>query len=249
MIDRYLMIQVITFFIAMLACEFIERRYPGFIINKKKDMRLNLLALLVIVLIGEYVKKSVALGYDSVHLSSALAGNWFTRLPIAPKLFFAVAFVDFCLYWIHRAMHRPILWATHKFHHTIGEIWWLAGSRTSLTHLLLFAVPQVFIGYYLLRLSPMEAAIILSFSILVNIWLHLNVWFNFGPFEWLFITPNCHRIHHGARGLMNKNLGFVFSIWDRMFGTFVSPKTLGKEFNLYPVPTSARRLIRMMVGI
>ena len=249
MIDRYMSIQIVTFCAAVLGCEFLERRYPGFAINKKRDLRVNILALLIIVFIGEYAKKAVAAGYDTVSLSSVLAGNWFSGLPSAPKLLFAIAFVDFSLYWVHRAMHETKLWPTHKFHHTIGEIWWLAGARTSITHLLLFAIPQVFIGYYLLRLTPMEAAIILSFSVVVNIWLHLNVWFNFGPLEWAFITPNCHRIHPGERGLMHKNLGFVFTFWDRMFGTFESPQTLGKHFNIYSVPANRKALGRMIVGI
>jgi sterol desaturase/sphingolipid hydroxylase (fatty acid hydroxylase superfamily) len=249
MIDRYLAIQIITFGVAMVACEFIEHRHPGFAIDKKKGLLLNLLALSIIVFIGEYVKKSVATGYNLVHLDVALAGNWFCRLPGALKILLAITLADFSLYWVHRAMHGPYLWTTHKFHHSIGQIWWLAGSRTSVIHLFLFAIPQVFIGYYLLQLTPIEAAVVLSFSILVNIWLHLNVWLHLGPFEWFFITPNCHRIHHGARGLMHKNLGFVFTFWDRMFGTFASPQKLGKHFDLYPVPAEPKRLPRMIVGL
>jgi sterol desaturase/sphingolipid hydroxylase (fatty acid hydroxylase superfamily) len=75
------------------------------------------------------------------------------------------------------------------------------------------------------------------------------VWFRLGPFEWLFITPNTHRVHHGSRGLMHKNLGFVFTFWDRMFRTYASPQKFERNFDIYPVPAEAKRLPRMIVGI
>lgn len=99
-------------------------------------------------------------------------------------------------------------------------------------HLLLFAVPQVFIGYYLLELAPLEAGIAFSAGVVVNIWIHANIWVDLGPLEWIFITPNYHRIHHGAKDFSSKNLGFILTIWDRIFGTYVDPKLVGKDFAL-----------------
>lgn len=38
---------------------------------------------------------------------------------------------------------------------------------------------------------------------------------------WLFCTPNIHRIHHHYRQpYTDTNYGNIFSIWDRIFGTF-----------------------------
>ena len=40
---------------------------------------------------------------------------------------------------------------------------------------------------------------------------------------WLFITPNLHHAHHhNELPITNRNYGDVFSLWDRMFGTFVN---------------------------
>ena len=127
----------------------------------------------------------------------------------------------------------------------------MAGSRTSFFHLLLFALPQVFIGYYLLRLTIGEATVVLCISTVVNLWLHINVWVNIGPLDWLLITPNHHRLHHGAKGLMRSNLAFVFTVWDRMFGTYANPRTIGKNIDVFQVDVPARPvgLIRMMAGI
>ena len=44
---------------------------------------------------------------------------------------------------------------------------------------------------------------------------------------WVFVTPNLHHIHHHWRQPgTNCNYGDVFSIWDRLFGTYVDPEEL-----------------------
>jgi sterol desaturase/sphingolipid hydroxylase (fatty acid hydroxylase superfamily) len=253
MVDVYILIQLLTFLAAIAVFDFWERSRPGFLINKNNGLLLNFTAMLIVVFFGEYAKKIVATGYNAVHLSLALAGNWLSSQPGILKMFLAVVLTDFCLYWVHRAMHGPlpILWKTHAFHHTIGELWWMAGARTSFFHLLLFAVPQVFIGYYLLQLTVGEAAAVLCFSTVVNLWLHINVLVDIGPLDWLIITPNYHRLHHGAKGLMRNNLAFVFTVWDRMFGTYVNPRAVGKNVEVYKVelPVYPAGLARMMTGI
>jgi sterol desaturase/sphingolipid hydroxylase (fatty acid hydroxylase superfamily) len=71
---------------------------------------------------------------------------------------------------------------------------------------------------------------------------------NLGPVEWILITPDYHRIHHGARGYARRNLGFVFTIWDRIFGTYVNPQSTVKDYDLFAVSTG-KRLLRMVVGL
>jgi hypothetical protein len=42
-----------------------------------------------------------------------------------------------------------------------------------------------------------------------------------GWFEWFFITPSNHRVHHAQNAVyMDRNYGGVFILWDRLFGTF-----------------------------
>ncbi|MDD5674772.1 MAG: sterol desaturase family protein [Chitinivibrionales bacterium] len=247
-IDADLLIQIIIFFTAIFVFTLLERFRPGFSINKKQDLLLNVFSLLIVIFAGEYLKALVSAGYKAVNLSALLSGNPFPDFPGPAKIVLAVLLTDCSLYWVHRAMHTKFLWRTHKYHHSIGQIWWLSGSRTSLVHLFLFAIPQIFIGYYLLRLTSAQALVPVCFGIVVNLWIHTNIWVNLGPLNRLLITPNYHRIHHGARGLGNKNLGFVLTIWDRMFGTYLDTQTTGKDFKLFPVPTK-ERLLAMILGI
>jgi sterol desaturase/sphingolipid hydroxylase (fatty acid hydroxylase superfamily) len=51
--------------------------------------------------------------------------------------------------------------------------------------------------------------------------------------EKLFVTPRMHFVHHSARkDYSNSNYGFVFSIWDKMFGTFTDPDSVAKDDKL-----------------
>jgi sterol desaturase/sphingolipid hydroxylase (fatty acid hydroxylase superfamily) len=237
----------ITLVVIVLLVDFLERSRPGFAVDRKRDLQLNIMAILVVGVVGEAWKILLVNGFNFLSIGKELSLPALRGLPGAVKIFTGLVLADFSLYWVHRAMHRPALWPTHIFHHSIEQLWWLSGSRTSAVHLLLFAVPQVLIGYYILAFTPGEAGVGFSIGVVVNIWIHANLWVNLGPLEWIIITPNFHRVHHGSRGLSNKNMGFIFTFWDRIFGTYVDPRLKGKDFALGYASTRGR-LLRMMVG-
>ncbi|HEU4731777.1 MAG TPA: sterol desaturase family protein, partial [Kofleriaceae bacterium] len=44
--------------------------------------------------------------------------------------------------------------------------------------------------------------------------------------EWLLVTPRYHHIHHSTdAALHDGNYGSLFTIWDRLFGTYIDPDT------------------------
>ena len=240
--------QALTLVAAVAVFDSLERRRPGFPVNRRHDLSLNILAIAIVIVVGELWKPLITQGLSAAGLNLNVFPAAIHRMPGALKILLGIILTDLSLYWVHRAMHgNALLWRTHAFHHTIGQIWWLAGSRTSATHLFLFAVPQIIIGRYVLALSSFETGIAYSFAVVVNLWVHTNIWVDLGPLEWLIITPNYHRIHHGAKGLGNKNLAFVFTVWDRMFGTYVDPRVLGKNFAVFAV-SSKKSLPRIIAG-
>ncbi len=240
--------QALTLVVVVLFFDYMERSRPGYAVNRKRELPLNILALLIVIVGGEIWKTLILNGMSVLNVDKVLSLAGIQRLPGAAKVLLGLILADFCLYWVHWAMHRPRLWPTHSFHHSIAEVWWLSGARTSLTHLFLFAVPQILLAYYIFRLSPVEAGVAFSIGVVVNVWIHTNIQVNLGPVEWILITPDYHRIHHGARGYSRKNLGFVFTIWDRIFGTYVNPQSTGKDYDLFAVSTG-KRLLRMVVGL
>jgi sterol desaturase/sphingolipid hydroxylase (fatty acid hydroxylase superfamily) len=240
--------QTATFVIIVMILDFAERRRPGHEVDRSHNLGLNITAMLVVILAGELWKPLLIASFEAVNVASLVSIDGMKRIPGMVRILMGLIAADFCLYWVHRGMHRKrILWLTHAFHHSIDQLWWLSGSRTSVTHLLLFAAPQVLLGYYVFQLTAMDASIAFSIGIVVNVWIHTNISINLGPLQWLLITPDYHRVHHGARGLSGKNLGFVMTIWDRMFGTFANPRAVG-EFALSAISTRDN-LIRLIVGV
>jgi sterol desaturase/sphingolipid hydroxylase (fatty acid hydroxylase superfamily) len=167
------------------------------------------------------------------------------------KIVLALFLVDFLIYWIHRGQHRfNVLWRTHAWHHSIEQMYWFSGFRTSFLHSLIYNIPQVLIPVTFFKLSPAEAGIGYSLGLLIQFWEHTNLNVNVGRLAWLIITPAYHRIHHSATVHRGKNLGTTFSIWDRMFGTYVDPQTVPESFPLgLGEKVQWRNVPRMLFGL
>jgi sterol desaturase/sphingolipid hydroxylase (fatty acid hydroxylase superfamily) len=62
---------------------------------------------------------------------------------------------------------------------------------------------------------------------------HSHVPLGYGPIvSQVFVSPWMHQVHHSREARhFDKNMGFIFSFWDRMFGTLYVPKQ-GEQFEL-----------------
>jgi len=142
------------------------------------------------------------------------------------------------------------MWRTHAWHHSITEMYWFAGFRTSFFHSLLNNIPQVLIPITLFQLSPAEAGIGYSIGAFVQFVEHTNCRLSFGPLNWLLVTPDYHRIHHAATLHRGKNLAGAFRLWDLLFGTYVDPTTVPSDFELgLGEDIDVRRIPRLMAGV
>jgi sterol desaturase/sphingolipid hydroxylase (fatty acid hydroxylase superfamily) len=129
-------------------------------------------------------------------------------------------------------------------------MYWFAGFRTSFFHSFIYNIPQVVIPVTLFKLSPAEAGIGYSLGLLIQFWEHTNLNVNVGFLKWIIITPAYHRIHHSATVQRGMNLGTTFSIWDRMFGTFVDPASMPENFPLgLGEQLEAKNIPRMLMGV
>ena len=134
----------------------------------------------------------------------------------------ALAFVlyDFCYYWNHRLGHeRNVLWAAHVVHHQSEDYNLSTALRQSSTGFLfswLFYLPLAVVG-----VPPLVFVSVAALNLLYQFWVHTRHIPKLGGFEWLFITPSNHRVHHAQNPIyMDRNYGGVFIVWDRLFGTF-----------------------------
>jgi len=236
-----------------LALVVYEKLLPGSqLVNRLQDLKLDLLSFafaLTVNRVSTHVIRSLIGDVTSASLAGTV--RFLQGLPSIWKIVLALFVVHFLIYWIHRAQHRyGILWRTHAWHHSVEQMYWFAGFRTSFFHSFIYNIPQVVIPVTLLKLTPVEASIGYSIGLLIQFWEHTNLKVNVGPLSWLIVTPDYHRIHHSATTNRGMNLAPTFRIWDRMFGTFVDPGLVPDSFPLglgERVP--ARKLPRMFLGI
>ena len=139
--------------------------------------------------------------------------HWFTWV-------LAMVLYDFCYYWLHRMGHeRTILWAAHVAHHQSEDYNLSTALRQTSTGFLLgwiFYIPMFLLGI------PAEVVVTAgALNLLYQYWVHTQHIPKLGWYEWIFVTPSNHRVHHAQNDVyMDRNYGGLFIIWDRMFGTF-----------------------------
>jgi len=244
--------EIAAFFGLIAVFELCERLWPARPVDRWRDLKLDVLSFafaltvnrvsthLIRSFVGDLTPPSMA---GPIHFLQSLPSFW--------KIVFALFVADFLIYWIHRAEHRfDLLWRTDAWHHSVEQTYWLAGFRIRFLHSIIYNIPQVIIPVTLFRLSPAEAGIGYSLALLIQFWEHTNLTVNVGPLAWLIITPDYHRIHHSATVHRGKNLGTTFSLWDRMFGTYVEPASVPEHFPLgLGERVEGKRIPRMLVGL
>ena len=158
--------------------------------------------------------------------------GWYVLLAGTPTWLVVAAYIvlaDLGAYWAHRALHTRWLWSTHAWHHSPTHLYWVSGARASLVHMLVLYAP-----YYLaFALFPLPKATAIAIAMLIldssnQHYIHSNLKVPYAKqLEHIFVTPRFHFVHHSAKPhVANSNYGFIFSIWDRMFGTYTDPATI-----------------------
>jgi len=133
----------------------------------------------------------------------------------------AVSFFD---YWSHRILHSKPFWPLHRFHHSATEF----NSLTVYRNHPALAAWDPLIQMWPLALLPMTPRISEYWPMVVLLWHTLQI-VNHSDFDWtygwigrwLLMSPGMHKVHHSNNPEhFNKNLGNLFVIWDRLFGTY-----------------------------
>jgi len=128
---------------------------------------------------------------------------------------------DFMYYWEHRFDHQiRLFWAVHVTHHSSEEFNLTTGFRSSVLQPLYRFV--YFIPLALLGFSPLDIIFVYAATQIYGILVHtqyidkMPAWF-----EAVFVSPSHHRVHHASNiRYLDRNMGMVLIIWDKLFGTF-----------------------------
>ena len=140
-----------------------------------------------------------------------------------------VLFEDFMFYWLHRIDHHcRLFWAVHVTHHSSEEYNLTVGFRSSVLQPLyrfLYFLPLAFFGF-----QPMDIMFAYSAAQIFGILAHTQTVKKLGPLEYIFVTPSHHRVHHASNvKYLDRNMGMLLIIWDKMFGTFQPEEDDGAE--------------------
>jgi sterol desaturase/sphingolipid hydroxylase (fatty acid hydroxylase superfamily) len=136
----------------------------------------------------------------------------------------AVLLLDLAIYWQHRIMHRvPLLWRLHRMHHSDLDFDASTGIRFHPLEILL----SMLIKLAIVTLLGAGAVAVLLFEVLLNatsLFEHANLRIPASVdrrLRWLLVTPDMHRVHHSIHGdEYNRNFGFNFPWWDRLFSSY-----------------------------
>ena len=143
----------------------------------------------------------------------------------------AFVILDLAIWLQHLLSHKiPILWRLHRVHHADRDVDVTTAIRF---HPVEIAISMCFkIG--LVYAFGVPVAAVIAFEVVLN----GAAMFNHGNVRLpravepmvraLVVTPDMHRIHHSVnRAEHDANYGFNFSVWDRMFGTYVAEPKAG----------------------
>src|SRR3569832_176490 len=145
---------------------------------------------------------------------------------------------DLSYYLYHLAQLKiPVLWELHKVHHSAQVMVGITKDRVHpLDDLMNRAwdgvIPGICFGIWsVFYLSPVEVVVFgINVYVMRNILMmdfarHTHYKISFGKLNHVIISPHWHQLHHSVNPRhYDKNLGLLFSFWDRLFGTQYVPE-------------------------
>jgi len=164
--------------------------------------------------------------------------RWYESLERRPMWLIVPCYIvtaDFLLYWAHRLLHTTWLWPTHAFHHSAKHLYVISGLRASPIHVLLLLTPYV-IAFVLFPVpeAGLTGIALMALQLANQHYIHSNIQIPWASaIEKIFVTPRIHFVHHSSTiRLSNSNYGFLFSVWDRLFGTYTDPGIISPDDEL-----------------
>src|ERR1700744_1305182 len=126
------------------------------------------------------------------------------------------------LYWVlHYTGHYcRLFWAMHVTHHSSEHFNLTTGFRSTVfepLYRVFFYLPLALFGFSAIDILYAYLVTQLYGNIVhTQYQVPLPKWYG-----WIFVTPSHHRVHHASNiPYLDKNMGMVLIVWDRMFGTF-----------------------------
>ena len=145
-------------------------------------------------------------------------------VPFPFKIIIGLLCFDFTFYWAHRLYHvSPFFWRLHRVHHSDNSMDSTSAFRFHPFDALLDSTMSILAA----AIFGLGIETILFFFLLFLPLLfaqHSNLIFPRWTDTYLgkiFVSPNLHKVHHHQKQeFTDSNYGFLFILWDKIFGTF-----------------------------
>jgi len=214
-------------FICLSFCWILEAAFPlfRFSYNRLRHIGVNMVFLSTTMLIN-VIFGIVAIGVFEWTRQNEIGLLYLIDLPLWVELLIAVMIFELVAqYVLHVLFHKvKWMWKFHMIHHSDTHLDATSGTRH---HPGDFAMRELFaLGAVVITGAPIAFYFFYRIcTVFFTYFTHSN--FNFPvwldkPLSLVFITPHMHKFHHHyKRPWTDTNYGNIFSIWDRLFGTFV----------------------------
>ena len=160
-------------------------------------------------------------------------------LPVAGQLLVGLLVLDLVSAWLaHWVQHKtPVLWRLHLVHHSDRQVDTTTANRhhpgESVVRFGFTLAAVVLTG------APMWMVFLYqSLSVVLSQFNHANIALPAAldrAISWVLVSPDMHKVHHHyVLPHTDSNYGNLFSVWDRLFGTF---RTLDRAQLTYGIDT------------
>lgn len=173
-----------------------------------------------------FVAVPVAMAQALIELSPAIDGIYRiiqVNMSLAMQTLLAVVLIDFVSYWRHRIMHMPWLWPIHAIHHSSTTLTWLSTERFHIfNHVISSFISIIVVTIFFGPVAAIYSSLLRRFY---NFFIHSNVRIDYGPLNYIFVSPRFHHWHHSRDPrAINCNYTTFFSFFDLIFGSYYLPK-------------------------
>lgn len=179
--------------------------------------------------------------------------NWLPEMPIWLFCILGLLLLDLIgAYFVHWLEHRiKWMWRFHLIHHTDTWVDTTSANRhhpgESIFRFIFTTLGVVLIGCPIWILMLYQ-----SMSVLLSQFNHANIvfpkWLD-TALSWIIVSPDMHKVHHHYKlPYTDTNFGNIFSIWDRLFGTFAAMNRSEIVFGIdtYLDPSENNNLISLL---
>ncbi len=177
------------------------------------NVYLNLVNAGIDFILRTFIALSVLSFFFSLHFN--------IEYPPVLYWFLLIIFEDF-LFWVEHFVDHNVrlFWAVHVTHHSSDEYNLTTGFRSSVfmpVYRFMYFIPLA-----LLNFKPVDIFFAYAITQIFGILVHTRAVKKLpAVIEYIFVTPSHHRVHHASNiAYLDKNMGMLLIIWDRIFGTF-----------------------------